>query len=103
MKVHFKGNFIEYFFISLLLFILSVITVGIAAPYWIYWSSKYFFTQLDVGDAYYVRFTGSFIDYFFSSLLLLFLSVVTFGIMLPYWVYWSFKYFFTKLEIVEYR
>lgn len=102
MKIQFTGNFFEFFFISLLLLILSVITVGIATPYWVYWSSKYFFTNLEVEDAYYIKFTGSFVSYFFSSLFLLFLSIVTLGIMLPYWAYWSFKYFFTRLEIVEF-
>ena len=46
-----------------------------------------------------IRFTGGFGEYFIMSLGLLLLSLITFGIALPYWVYWSFKYFFTKLEI----
>jgi uncharacterized membrane protein YjgN (DUF898 family) len=48
-----------------------------------------------------VRFTGNFWEFFLMSLGLIVLSVITFGIALPYYVYWQFKYFFTKLEIVE--
>jgi len=46
-----------------------------------------------------VTFTGSFGEYFLISLALLVLSVITFGIALPYLIYWSCQYFFTKLEI----
>jgi uncharacterized membrane protein YjgN (DUF898 family) len=46
-----------------------------------------------------VIFTGSFWEYFFMSMLLGGLSVLTIGIMLPYLIYWSARYFFTKLEI----
>lgn len=44
-------------------------------------------------------FTGNFGDYFLKSLGLLILSIITLGLALPYWVYWSYKYFFTHLEI----
>ena len=47
-RIIFVGNFWEYFFISLLLLVLSVLTVGILLPYWAYWSLKYFFTRLEV-------------------------------------------------------
>ena len=50
-----------------------------------------------------ITFTGGFWEYFLMSLELLVLSVVTLGILLPYWVYWSFKYFFDKLEIEMYN
>ena len=46
-----------------------------------------------------IVFTGNFFQYFFISLGLWILSVITFGLLLPYWVYWSLKYFFTKMEI----
>lgn len=46
-----------------------------------------------------IIFTGSFGEFFIMSLGLLVLSVITFGILLPYLVYWQFKYFFTHLEI----
>ena len=82
---------------SLGLMLLSVITFGLALPYWTYWSYKYFFTKLEINGSK-VMFTGSFGEYFIMSLGLLVLSVITFGIALPYWVYWSFKYFFTKME-----
>lgn len=49
-KIVFKGNFFEYFFISLGLLILSVLTLGILLPYWVYWSFKYFFTRLELHD-----------------------------------------------------
>ncbi len=49
-----------------------------------------------------IIFVGNFWEYFGLSIALLLLSVITFGIALPYWVYWSFKYFFSKLEIEIY-
>ena len=49
-----------------------------------------------------IIFTGSFGEYFFTSLGLLVISVLTFGLALPYYVYWSFKYFFEHLEIEIY-
>ena len=49
-----------------------------------------------------VIFTGNFWDYFLKSFALLLLSAATFGILLPYWVYWSLKYFFNSLEIELY-
>ena len=48
-----------------------------------------------------IRFTGNFFEYFFTSIGLLVLSVLTFGILLPYWTYWSAKYFFSNLELIE--
>ena len=99
-QIKFTGGFGEYFITSLGLFILSVITFGIALPYWVYWSYKYFFVRLEV-DGKKVNFNGGFAEYFIISLGLLLLSVVTFGIALPYWIYWSFKYFFTKMEIQD--
>ncbi|MEQ8474789.1 MAG: hypothetical protein RIB54_01035 [Fulvivirga sp.] len=97
-RINFTGGFGEYFIMSLGLLLLSVITFGLALPYWVYWSYKYFFTKLAIGGKY-VVFTGNFGEYFIMSLGLLFLSVITFGIALPYWVYWSLKYFFTRMEI----
>lgn len=47
-KVIFKGHFGEYFVMSLGLMLLSVITFGLATPYWMYWSFKYFFTKLEI-------------------------------------------------------
>jgi len=49
-----------------------------------------------------VNFVGSFGEYFLMSLGLLVLCFITFGIALPYYAYWNMKYFFSKLEIVEY-
>ena len=46
-----------------------------------------------------VIFTGGFGEYFIMSLGLLVLSIATFGIAFPYWFYWSFKYFFSRLEV----
>jgi uncharacterized membrane protein YjgN (DUF898 family) len=46
-----------------------------------------------------IIFTGSFGEYFIMSLGLFVLSVVTFGILLPYAIWWQAKYFFTHLEI----
>lgn len=46
-----------------------------------------------------VVFCGNFWEYFFTSIGLLVFSICTLGLLFPYWMYWSFKYFFTKLEI----
>ncbi len=46
-----------------------------------------------------VIFCGNFWEYFLISLGLLVLTILTLGLLLPYYIYWSFKYFFTKLEI----
>jgi uncharacterized membrane protein YjgN (DUF898 family) len=97
-KMNFTGSFGEYFLISLGLFVLSLVTLGLAFPYWLFWSFKYFFTKMDI-DGKRVVFTGSFGEYFLISLGLLVLSVATFGLAFPYWFYWSFKYFFSKLEL----
>ena len=35
-KIIFNGNFFDYFFISLGLWVLSIITLGIMLPYWVY-------------------------------------------------------------------
>lgn len=99
-KIKFSGSFGEYFIMSLGLLLLSAITFGLATPYWMYWSYKYFFTRMQVGDQK-VKFTGGFGEYFIMSLGLMLLSVITFGIALPYWLYWSVKYFFTRLEVVD--
>ena len=49
-----------------------------------------------------IVFTGHFIEYFFTSLGLMVVSILTLGLLLPYWIYWSFKYFFTRLELEMY-
>ena len=97
-KFAFKGSFGEFFIYALGLLLLSVITLFIAFPYFIFWINKYFFANLEL-DGKPVRFTGSFVDYFISSLGLFFLSVITFGLAFPYWIYWNGKYFSSHLEI----
>lgn len=47
-RILFKGNFWEYFLISLGLLVLSLITFGLALPYYFYWILKYFFTKLEI-------------------------------------------------------
>lgn len=49
-----------------------------------------------------IIYTGHFGDYFLKSLGLLVLSLLTLGILLPYWAYWSIKYFVTHLEVELY-
>lgn len=97
-KITFTGSFGEYFIMSLGLLVLSVITCGIALPYWLYWSYKYFVTHLELEGSK-IFFNGSFGDFFIMSLGLLLFSILTFGIALPYWVYWQSKYFFSHLEV----
>lgn len=50
-----------------------------------------------------VIFKGHFGEYFVTSIGLLVLSVCTLGILFPYFFYWSFKYFFTHLELEIYE
>ncbi len=49
-----------------------------------------------------IIFTGTFWGYFFTAIGLLVLSIITLGLFLPYYMYWSLKYFFEKLEIEIY-
>ncbi len=97
-RIVFTGNFFEYALISIGLFLLTVVTLGLASPYWFYWSLKYFFTNMQLDGAP-IRYVGSFGEYFLISFLLFLLSVVTLGLATPFWVYWSFQYFFTRLEM----
>ena len=46
-----------------------------------------------------VYFTGHFLDYFLKSIGLLILCILSFGILLPYYVYWNAKYFVNHLEV----
>lgn len=46
-----------------------------------------------------IKFTGNFWDYFFKSIGLTILAIITLGILLPYVVYWSVEYFAKNLEI----
>ncbi len=46
-----------------------------------------------------VYFTGHFFDYFLKALGLLVLCALTFGILTPYFFYWSAKYFVNNLEV----
>lgn len=97
-KISFTGNFFQYFVMQLGLLVLSIITLGIALPYWFYWSLKYFFTNLEINNSPLI-YSGGFFEYFLMSIGLLVLSIITLGLAFPYYIYWSFKYFFTKLEI----
>ncbi len=47
-RIVFVGNFWEYFGMSILLFILSILTLGILFPYFVYWSFKYFFSKMEI-------------------------------------------------------
>lgn len=47
-KIVFTGHFLEYFIMSLGLLLLSIITLGLALPYFAYWNFKYFFTHMDI-------------------------------------------------------
>lgn len=46
-----------------------------------------------------IIFTGNFWEYFLTSLGLMLLCLITFGLALPFAVWWQAKYFFTHLEI----
>lgn len=47
-KVLFTGNFWEYFFKSVGLFILSMLTLGLLLPYFAWWQMKYFVSHLEI-------------------------------------------------------
>lgn len=47
-RIVFRGNFFEYFFMCLLLVVLSILTLGLFTPYLIYWSFKYFFANMTI-------------------------------------------------------
>jgi uncharacterized membrane protein YjgN (DUF898 family) len=49
-----------------------------------------------------IIFTGNFGEFFFAALGLIVLSVFTFGLLLPYFIYWQYKYFVSHLEIEFY-
>jgi uncharacterized membrane protein YjgN (DUF898 family) len=100
-SIVFTGRFGDYFIKSLGLLFLSIITFGLAFPYWIYWSTEYFFNNLEYNGSK-IHFTGTFGEYFIMSLGLFVLSVITCGIAFPYWMYWSFQYFFSRMEIEEF-
>ena len=99
-SIVFTGRFSDYFIKSLGLLLLSIITFGLATPYWIYWSTEYFFNNLELNGNK-ILFTGTFGEYFIMSLGLLLLSIITCGIAFPYWMYWSFEYFFSRMEIED--
>lgn len=46
-----------------------------------------------------IIFTGGFWEYFIMSLGLAVLSIISLGLLLPYYIYWNYKYFFTHMEI----
>ena len=45
-----------------------------------------------------IEFKGNFGDYFLKSVALFFLSVCTGGLLLPYWIYWQFKFLLITLK-----
>lgn len=47
-----------------------------------------------------ILFTGSFGVYFWSTVGLGILSILTLGLLLPYLMYWQTRYFFTHMELV---
>ena len=46
-----------------------------------------------------IVFTGKPVEFYFQALGLLILTVLTSGILLPYFIYWSYKYFASHSEI----
>ena len=49
-KIVFTGHFFEYFLKCLLLWILSILTLGLLLPYLFYWNFKYFFTRMEIHE-----------------------------------------------------
>lgn len=50
-----------------------------------------------------IKFTGNFGDFFLKSLGLMILSVLTVGLLVPYFLYWQYKYFVSHLEVELYN
>lgn len=98
-RIVFTGSFAEYFITVLGLTLLSIVTFGLALPYFVYWQYKYFFTKLHVGNRRIV-YTGSFGDYFLGCLGVIVLAVITFGLASPYIFYWNIKYFMSRMELI---
>ena len=49
-----------------------------------------------------IHFRGHFGSYILGALLCLLLTFVTFGLALPYFIYWNSKYFVNHLELEMY-
>jgi uncharacterized membrane protein YjgN (DUF898 family) len=49
-----------------------------------------------------IIFVGNFWDYFIKAVGLFVLTLITFGLLLPYFAYWSVQYFVSHLEIEMY-
>ncbi|GGB49247.1 hypothetical protein GCM10011316_21720 [Roseibium aquae] len=49
-----------------------------------------------------IVFKGNFWEFFFMAIGLMILSIITFGLLLPYLFYWQLKYFFNNMEIEMY-
>lgn len=47
-----------------------------------------------------VKFDGNFVDYFIRMIGIIILTVLTFGLALPYLFYFNNKYFFSRMTIV---
>ncbi len=47
-KIVFTGHFFEYFIMCLGLGVLTVLSLGILLPYFMYWNVKYFFTRMEI-------------------------------------------------------
>jgi len=47
-RIHFIGNFWEFFLGSLLLFLFGIITLGLGWIYMAYWQAKYFVAHLEI-------------------------------------------------------
>ena len=47
-RLRFTGSFGDYFLKSLGLLVLSIFTLGLAIPYWMYWQWKYFFDHMEM-------------------------------------------------------
>ncbi len=48
-----------------------------------------------------VNYTGNFLHWFLYNLLWSLVTIITFGIFLPYQIYWNQKYFFSHLEVAK--
>jgi len=102
VNIRFTGSFGHFFLVGLGLLLLTVVTLGLALPYYAFWISRYFFTNLEIGGRP-LEFTGSFGEYLLISIGLFLLSIVTLGLALPYYGYWNWKYFASNLQVRQTR
>ncbi|BAQ92525.1 hypothetical protein [uncultured Mediterranean phage uvMED] len=50
---------------------------------------------------YNFKFTGSFWEFFFMNLALGLVSIGTFGVIAPYWIFWNIQFLINNVEVLK--